>query len=122
MRVLPGLVVLAMSGCGPAVCPPVACAGTVTVTFVNASGAPLAPAQVTVGGTEFTCMSAGTVCSGNTMTVSSVTEGVSITIAQAATGERFAGTNTPSWKTTGETAGACCSGTRTSTVTLTLAP
>jgi hypothetical protein len=59
-------------------------------------------------------MSAGTLCSGNTMTVSSVTEGVSITIAQATTGERFAGTNPPTWKATGE---ACCSGTRTSAVT-----
>lgn len=120
MKLIPVLVVVSSLACAP--CPPVACVGTLTVTFVNASGAPLTPAQVTVGGTEFTCMSAGTTCSGNTLTLTNVTDGVSITIAQATTGERFAGTNTPTWKATGEAAGTCCSGTRSSAVTLTLAP
>lgn len=94
------------------------------VTYVNAAGAPLTPASLTIGATTYDC-DAGSCplcsswCDGGTMIVSDLPQVTNLTLrAVATTGEVFSGSVTPSTQTTGQS----CAGptiSHSTTVTLT---
>lgn len=80
------------------------------VTFVNAAGAPLTPATLTIGATTYdcdagsSCPACASWCDGGTLTVSDLPDVSNLSLrAVATTGEVFAGPVTPTTNTIGET-------------------
>ena len=110
MRISSGLVVMAvvLSGCCTVHCPAVF---SVTLVFVDASGNPLTPLEVSDGTTTFQCdpgdAGVAATCNGNTLNYIQFGGPPTIT-ARSTTGEEFTGTITLTEKSRIEPQGCGC--------------